>query len=510
MCAIMVLVAAVPLALADTHYVPKGDQGPRASAVTWEYAPTSYGKWTGHIVNNGLRSLTVDVYDVTTGVPDQVMHQRIRFAAYDAYPTGVVDTGSVIMGLNHIYSITVTPSGPKGSSCTVDDWFMPPPPNVVAVITILSVEDLTVVVDGAMSYDPDGAIVLYDWDLGDGTSATGLTVTHTYPMEGTYAITLTVTDNLGLTSRDSDTVTVFWHPHWASFTCMVDGLTVYVDASASMSDYGIVSYDWDWGDGTTGTGMTATHTYGGAKSATISTESFYSGRVPSGFIHPVFGYTYFYDGVTPMNASFLKFTNVRTGESFTYQQEPGSNTYVVDATMFVSNGYMDGDIVNVSATASISIGWSEYAINLSNGFDGPWDVVLSTVFGPTPPHAIIGCTFGPDGATPMNDCILRFTNLRTMDFCTILDEPGTNFYVGDALLFWPAIPMNGDIINITATAGTYIGWCEHAIDYSQDFQGPWDVILHSTEVSFTVTITLTVTDAFGQTSSVSKEVQLNS
>jgi hypothetical protein len=370
-CVIMVLVAAVPLAVTGTHDVIKGEGGPRASAVTWEYVPTSYGEWTGHIVNYGLRALTVDLYDVTTGVPDQVMHQRIRFAAYYAYPTGVVDTGSVMMGLGHRYLITVMPNGPKGSSCTVDDFFMPPPPDVLAVITIVSVEDLTVVVDGASSYDPDGTIVSFDWDFGDGTSATGVTATHTYQIVGTYEITLTVTDDYGLTSTDTEQVTVFEQPV-ASFTYTVDNLTVNVDASTSIGS--IVSYVWDWGDGTNGSGVIASHTY----SFTSQDASAMATSARGPFLHIFYGYTYSADGVTPMNDCFLIFKNVRTGEFFTYQEESGTNGYVADANQFIESSFQDGDIVNITAISGANIGWAEYAINLANDMDGPWDVILNS------------------------------------------------------------------------------------------------------------------------------------
>jgi hypothetical protein len=111
-----------------THEVLKGAQGPRASAVTWEYAPSDYGTWNGDILNNGLRSLSVDIYDVTTGIPDQIMHHKIRFAANNAYPYGEASTSCVEMSPMHRYMITVTPNGPLGSSCVVEDMFLRPPP----------------------------------------------------------------------------------------------------------------------------------------------------------------------------------------------------------------------------------------------------------------------------------------------------------------------------------------------------------------------------------------------
>lgn len=45
--------------------------------------------------------------------------------------------------------------------------------------------------------DNDGQIVSYEWTLGDGTTATGTSISHSYPNAGTYQVTLTVTDNAG-------------------------------------------------------------------------------------------------------------------------------------------------------------------------------------------------------------------------------------------------------------------------------------------------------------------------
>ncbi len=54
---------------------------------------------------------------------------------------------------------------------------------------------------GESSSAPDGSISSYDWSFGDGDGAEGAAPTHTYAAAGTYSVTLTVTDNLGLTGR---------------------------------------------------------------------------------------------------------------------------------------------------------------------------------------------------------------------------------------------------------------------------------------------------------------------
>ncbi|MFB3923019.1 MAG: S8 family serine peptidase [Terriglobia bacterium] len=54
-----------------------------------------------------------------------------------------------------------------------------------------------VLFDGTGSYDPDGQILIYLWDFGDGTTAVGPSVVHQYTAGGNYTVTLTVRDNLG-------------------------------------------------------------------------------------------------------------------------------------------------------------------------------------------------------------------------------------------------------------------------------------------------------------------------
>ena len=68
----------------------------------------------------------------------------------------------------------------------------------------------TVVTFDASASSPGdgGAIVAYAWDLGDGTTASGETVTHTYLADGEYTVTLTVTDEAGATDDKSCVVDV--------------------------------------------------------------------------------------------------------------------------------------------------------------------------------------------------------------------------------------------------------------------------------------------------------------
>ncbi|MEM9102671.1 MAG: PKD domain-containing protein [Pseudomonadota bacterium] len=58
------------------------------------------------------------------------------------------------------------------------------------------------------SSDSDGSIVSYRWDFGDDSSSTASNPTHTYAVSGTYQVTLTVTDNDGLTATKNEDVVV--------------------------------------------------------------------------------------------------------------------------------------------------------------------------------------------------------------------------------------------------------------------------------------------------------------
>lgn len=64
--------------------------------------------------------------------------------------------------------------------------------------------------DGTLSRDPDGNIVRWEWDFGDGSpTTTAQSPRHSYLSAGLYTVTLTVTDDEGLTDTDTTIATVF-------------------------------------------------------------------------------------------------------------------------------------------------------------------------------------------------------------------------------------------------------------------------------------------------------------
>lgn len=78
------------------------------------------------------------------------------------------------------------------------------PPVAIADASPLEGEaPLTVLFDGSQSFDPDGRIVSFSWEFGDGSpAASGQTASHKFQSEGTFKVVLTVTDDRG--NQDSD------------------------------------------------------------------------------------------------------------------------------------------------------------------------------------------------------------------------------------------------------------------------------------------------------------------
>jgi PKD repeat protein len=134
----------------------------------------------------------------------------------------------------------------------------------------------TVEFDPTASSDPEGNVSQYRWDFdGDGTvdqtTSSATNVTYTYADSGSYDVNLTVVDNASNTDTSIQTVTVQNRAPNASFTSSCTALNCSFDASGSTDgDGNIVSYDWEFGDGSTGTDKTTTHNYSSAGTYTVN------------------------------------------------------------------------------------------------------------------------------------------------------------------------------------------------------------------------------------------------
>ena len=140
------------------------------------------------------------------------------------------------------------------------------------------VEGLTFTLDGARS---TGIGLTYAWDFGDGSTGTGVAAGHRYLDNGTYIVTLTVTDDAGLTNTTKRALFIYneppyawipwpndWDVDWRYRATAGQPFTIYGGIYEWYSiDDCPCAYELAWGDGTITRGVTqtgsvqGTHTY---------------------------------------------------------------------------------------------------------------------------------------------------------------------------------------------------------------------------------------------------------
>ena len=151
-----------------------------------------------------------------------------------------------------------------------------------AQFTVATVLDNAAGFNATLSTDIDGTITSYAWNFGEPLSntntATGNSATHVYGRTGSFVVTLTVTDNGGLTASSTQTVNIGSFPNVnpvPQIAVTPDALLVTFNASRSTDNGGtITNYSWNFGDSNsttnTATGVTTTHGYKFAGSYTVT------------------------------------------------------------------------------------------------------------------------------------------------------------------------------------------------------------------------------------------------
>jgi PKD repeat protein len=113
---------------------------------------------------------------------------------------------------NYQVTLTVTDNGDLSDSATqtvqISELAPNLPPTAVISGPASGLVGEMLSFSGSGSHDRDGSIVSYAWDFGDGMTGSGITVTHSYSVTGSYTVTLTVTDNGGLTASAEHVVQI--------------------------------------------------------------------------------------------------------------------------------------------------------------------------------------------------------------------------------------------------------------------------------------------------------------
>lgn len=144
------------------------------------------------------------------------------------------------------------------------------PPTADAGGPYNGVQGREIMFSGGASSDADGAIVRYEWQFGDGRTGRGSPVSHTYRAAGAYTVVLTVFDNQGAIGFDTASVHITTDPGGnqppiaqanGPYSGAVKNPVLFNAGGSTDSDGQIVSYAWEFGDGTEGAGLTTSHIY---------------------------------------------------------------------------------------------------------------------------------------------------------------------------------------------------------------------------------------------------------
>jgi PKD repeat protein len=154
------------------------------------------------------------------------------------------------------------------------------PPTAATDGPYASNEGSAVALSAAASSDPDGDALTYAWDFGDGSTASGVAVSHTWAQNGVYTVRLVVTDIRGLVDTAVTTATVAnVAPSIGAFAgaTLLPGETYAANGSFTDPGADTWSATVDYGDGSgvtalslSGMQFSLSHTYAAAGAFTVT------------------------------------------------------------------------------------------------------------------------------------------------------------------------------------------------------------------------------------------------
>ena len=165
------------------------------------------------------------------------------------------------------YTVTLTVTDDSGGTNSTSVTVIVTPPDNILPIAILAVNKNSGVINDSFifnvsnSYDPDGSIILYQLDFGDGTSTQFVNpapVSHIYKTVGLFTAKLIVTDNRSGVSLETvnsvQKITINNQPPVANFSFSPIGaftfdLVAFTDNSSDPEN-ALSKWFWDYGDGT--------------------------------------------------------------------------------------------------------------------------------------------------------------------------------------------------------------------------------------------------------------------
>ena len=345
------------------------------------------------------------------------------------------------------YNVTLTVTDNDGATNTTTvQVVVDPIPNqlptaVAAAVPSTVRQGLPVAFSSAGSIDPDGTIVGFAWDFGDGGTSTSANPSHTFALASTYIVQLTVTDNAGGTASTTVQVVVNanQNPTAVASGAPLTGeepLTVVFDGSGVDTDGTIAGYAWNFGDGNTSTAEDPSHTY--------ATPGTYTASL---VVTDDFGGT----GSDSVQVTVIVNPPPTAGANAVPQSGPEDLTVAFDGSASLDNGTI------VSYAWDFDDGGSSTAISPTHTYTSPgtYGATLTvTDNGGKTDTATVTITVTPDvdqdGVSPPSDCDDNDANIK----------PGASDPVGDGI-DQNCDTVDGDAATIAfvSNSGTDTGSC---------------------------------------------------
>jgi chitodextrinase len=207
--------------------------------------------WTIHCSNNQSTNHTDD----TNGIKSLTLTNLTDDTTYNVWVNTTDSTDNNISATSW-YTFTTHSTGSEP----------PPPPDTSNQHPIADASagepyqgilNTPIFFNGSNSYDPDGTITIWFWAFGDNTNGTGETISHSYTTQGTYTVTLFVTDNNQSTNTTKTTCMIAKPDNHPPTKPTINGTTTgtkntpysYIVRSTD-ADNDTICYAINWGEDT--------------------------------------------------------------------------------------------------------------------------------------------------------------------------------------------------------------------------------------------------------------------
>jgi len=223
----------------------------------------------------------------------------------------------------------------------------------------------TIQLNGGGSFDPDGTIVSYSWNFGDGTSGTGSVVNHQYSAPGVYPVSLAVTDNSGNTTSSPGFVTV----DSVAFPVKITFEDLPTNVNTVVTDRYLSQYGASFSSGNFFYPVHTSQNCGPTCSATsgsnfITTKPDDIGLVIVTFSQPVSNLVFYAVGVDRLSGTFA-FVDLYRNGSVT-----PTNTFAMNGIFNTTVGFTSGSLNNIDKvvvrgiTDAAGIGFDDFSFTV--------------------------------------------------------------------------------------------------------------------------------------------------